>query len=156
MNWDELPGHPIALLGISRAKRGNSLWLLTTIRQLYFYVKPLVQLLFFSKEKNEKLVISRKIPSSPPPSYFWPFYQTSKRCPKRAIFFLRQQQQCLKIYVWYAQCPKNGKIMQITARKGEHDSFQKNQPKMNFDFRSLYTLKLILHFFQLLHTLYEP
>ena len=78
--------HPIALLGISWAKKGNSLWLLTTI-QLYFYVKPLVQLLFFSKEKNEKLVISRKIPSSPPPSYFWPFYQTSKRCPKRAIFF---------------------------------------------------------------------
>ena len=79
--------HPIALLGISWVKKGNSLWLPTTIK-LYFYVKPLVQLLFFfSKEKNEKLVISRKIPSSPPPSYFWPFYQTSKRCPKRAIFF---------------------------------------------------------------------
>ena len=134
MNWDELPGHPIALLGISRAKRGNSLWLLTTILQLYFYVKPLVQLLFFSKEKNEKLVISRKIPSSPPPSYFWPFYQTSKRCPKRAIFFLRQQQHCLKIYVRYAQCPKIGKIMQITARKGVHDSFQQNQPKPNILF----------------------
>ena len=132
---------------------GNSLWFLKWL-QIFFTWNHYIQL-FFSKEKWEIGDFTEN-PFFSSPFLFLTLLSTSKRCPKRAIFFLRQQQQCLKIYVWYAQCPKNGKIMQITARKGEHDSFQKNQPKMNFDFRSLYTLKLILHFFQLLHTLYEP
>ena len=99
--------------------------------------------LFFSKEKWEIGDFTEN-PFFSSPFLFLTLLSNKQEMPKKSnIFFTSAAAMPQDIRV--AQCPKNGKIIQITAR-GEHDSFQKNQPKMNFDFRSLCTLKLILHF----------
>ena len=75
---------------------------------------------------------------------FDPFIKQARDAQKEQYFFYVSSSNASR----YMYGMHNAlKMEQITARKGEHDSFQKNQPKMNFDFRSLCTLKLIMHFF---------
>ena len=80
--------HPIALLGISWAKKGNSLWLLTTIQQ-YFYVKPLVQpLFFFSLKKKWEIGDFTENPFFSSPFLFLTLLSNKQEMPKKSnIFF---------------------------------------------------------------------
>ena len=130
MNWDELPGHPIALLGISWAKKGNSLWLLTTILQLYFYVKPLVQLLFFSlKKKMRNWWFHGKSLLLLPLLIFDPFIKQARDAQKEQYFFYVSSSNASR----YMYGMHNAlKMEQITTRKGEHDPwFLPKKPAKN-------------------------